>query len=49
MGIATRIAVRLTPIPPAVRTMLADFTSVDDAAATVSGIIAAGIIPPRSR
>ena len=25
MGIATRIAVRLTPLPPAVVTMLADF------------------------
>ena len=45
MGIATRIAVRLTPIPPAVRTLLADFTSPDDAAAAVSGIIAAGIVP----
>src|SRR5207248_686050 len=45
MGIATRIAVRLTPSPPAVRTMLADFSSVDDAAATVSGIIAGGIVP----
>jgi glycolate oxidase len=45
MGIATRIAVRLTPTPPAVRTLLADFVSVDDAGATVSGIIAAGIIP----
>jgi glycolate oxidase len=45
MGIATRIAVRLTPTPPAIRTMLADFVSVDDAAATVSGIIAAGIVP----
>src|SRR5439155_3670043 len=45
MGIATRIAVRLTPNPPAVRTLLLDFTSVDDAAATVSGIIAAGIVP----
>ena len=28
MGIATRIAVRLTPNPPAVRTMLLDFNSV---------------------
>ena len=37
MGIATRIAVRLTPDPPAVRTLLVDFTSIDDAAATVSG------------
>jgi glycolate oxidase len=45
MGIATRIAVRLTPIPPAVRTLLADFTSPDDAASAVSGIIAAGIVP----
>ena len=45
MGIATRIAVRLTPTPPAVRTLLLDFLSVEDAAATVSGIIAAGIIP----
>jgi glycolate oxidase len=45
MGIATRIAVRLTANPPAIRTLLADFTSVDDAAAAVSGIIAAGIVP----
>jgi glycolate oxidase len=45
MGIATRIAVRLTPLPPAVRTMLLDFTSVDAAAATVSAVIAAGIVP----
>jgi len=45
MGIATGIAVRLTPDPPAVRTMLLDFAAIDDAAATVSGIIAAGIVP----
>jgi glycolate oxidase len=45
MGIATRIAVRLTPDPPTVRTLLLDFTSIEDAAATVSGIIAAGIVP----
>src|SRR5688500_15246803 len=45
MGIATRIAVRLTPNPPAIRTLLADFTSVESAAAAVSGIIAAGIVP----
>src|SRR5947209_9772547 len=45
MGIATRIAVRLTPLPPAVRTMLLDFTSVESAAAAVSGIIAAGLAP----
>src|SRR5437764_6410879 len=45
MGIATRIAVRLTPNPPAVRTLLLDFTAVEDAAAAVSGIIAAGVVP----
>jgi glycolate oxidase len=45
LGIATRIAVRLTPVPPAVRTLLADFTSVEDAAAAVTGIIATGIVP----
>jgi len=45
MGIATSIAVRLTPDPPVVRTMLLDFTSIEDAAATVSGIIASGIVP----
>ena len=45
MGIATRIAVRLTPNPPALRTMLLDFATVRDAAAAVSGIIAAGVVP----
>jgi glycolate oxidase subunit GlcD len=45
MGIAIRIAVRLMPDPPAVRTVLLDFMSIEDAAATVSGIIAAGIVP----
>jgi glycolate oxidase len=37
--------VRLTPNPPVVRTLLLDFTTVQHAAATVSGIIAAGIVP----
>ncbi len=45
MGIATKVAVRLSPNPPAVATLLADFGSVDDAAATVSGTIAAGVLP----
>ena len=45
MGIATRIAVRLMPDPPEVRTLLADFTLIDDAAAAVSAVIAAGIVP----
>jgi glycolate oxidase len=45
MGIATSVTVRLTPTAPTVRTLLADFTSIDDAAATVSGIITAGLVP----
>jgi glycolate oxidase len=45
MGIATRIAVRLMPDPPEVRTLLADFTAIDDAAGAVSAVIAAGIVP----
>ena len=45
MGIASRIAVRLTPNPPAVRTLLLDFMAIEDAGAAVSGIIAAGIVP----
>jgi glycolate oxidase len=45
MGIATRIAVRLTPLPPAVATLLADFPDMSGAAAAVTGIIAAGVIP----
>jgi glycolate oxidase len=45
MGLATRIGVRLTGNPPSVRTLLLDFASIDEAAATVSGIIAAGVIP----
>lgn len=44
-GIATRIAVRLTPVPPAVATLLCDFTSVEAAAEAVTAIIAAGIVP----
>ena len=45
MGIATKVAVRLTPNPPAIRTLLLDFPDVRDGAATVSAIIAAGLIP----
>lgn len=44
-GIALDVTVRLTPNPEAVRTLLADFTSVHDAAMAVSGIIASGILP----
>ncbi|MFL6208797.1 MAG: FAD-binding oxidoreductase [Pyrinomonadaceae bacterium] len=44
-GIATEATVRLVPLPPAVRTLLADFTDVNDASRAVSAIIAAGLMP----
>ncbi len=44
-GIATKVLVRLTQNPPAVKTMLMDFGSVDEGAQTVSAIIAAGMVP----
>jgi len=45
LGIVTAVCVRLTPIPPAVRTMLLDFERVQDCAATVSAIVARGVVP----
>ncbi|HZT67667.1 MAG TPA: FAD-linked oxidase C-terminal domain-containing protein [Acidimicrobiales bacterium] len=45
MGLATAVLVRLTPLPPAVRTLLADFPSAESAAETVSAVIAAGVVP----
>ena len=44
-GIALDVTVRLTRKPSAVRTMLADFTSVAEAAHVTSEIIASGIVP----
>src|SRR5262249_21354654 len=44
-GIATEATVRLSLIPAAVRTLLADFLDVDDASPAVSAIIAAGMLP----
>jgi len=44
-GIATEATVKLAPIPPAVRTLLADFPNVDDASRAVSAIIAEGLLP----
>ena len=45
LGITTAIAVRLTPNPPSVQTLLLAFDSVDTAAQTVSAVIADGIVP----
>jgi len=44
-GIATEATLRLTHIPPTVRTLLAEFAEVTDASHAVSAIIAAGLLP----
>jgi len=44
-GLATQITVRLVPLPRAVRTLLADFTSLRQAGEAVSAIIASGVVP----
>ena len=44
-GVALDVTVRLSPNPQAIRTLLADFTSIGDAARATSDIIASGIVP----
>ncbi len=45
LGVVTRVLVRLIPVEPDVRTLLMDFPSMEDAARTVSDVIAAGLVP----
>jgi glycolate oxidase len=45
LGVVAGVCVRLTPLPPDVRTMLFDFETVAECAATVSEIIANGVVP----
>ncbi|WKZ82012.1 MAG: FAD-linked oxidase C-terminal domain-containing protein [Acidimicrobiia bacterium] len=45
LGVVTQVLVRLTPNPPAVRTLLLAFDQVADAAATVTEVIASGVVP----
>lgn len=44
-GVATEATLKLAQIPPAVRTLLAEFAEVNDASHAVSAIIAAGVMP----
>jgi len=44
-GIALEITVRLSQNPEQIRTLLADYLSLDEAAQTVSAIVATGIVP----
>ncbi|HIF13610.1 MAG TPA: FAD-binding protein [Dehalococcoidia bacterium] len=45
LGVVTKVAVRLVPIPEAIRTMVAAFSSVEAASETVADIVASGVIP----
>jgi glycolate oxidase len=45
LGLVTGVVVRLTHLPEAVKTVLASFSTIEDASETVSAIIRAGIIP----
>ena len=45
LGIATEITLRILKTPESIRVLLADFTSVEAAGATVADIISQGIIP----
>ncbi len=45
LGVVAAVCVRLTRIPPAVRTLLLDFGSVQECARTVSEVIGRGLVP----
>jgi len=45
LGVITEVLVRLLPVPETAQVVLAGFSSIERAAATVGAIIAAGIIP----
>ncbi|MCL4424933.1 MAG: FAD-binding protein [Firmicutes bacterium] len=45
LGLVTEVTVRLTPLPAAVKTMLAVYDRLEDAGNSVSAIVARGIIP----
>ncbi|HSO97681.1 MAG TPA: FAD-linked oxidase C-terminal domain-containing protein [Solirubrobacteraceae bacterium] len=45
LGIATRIELRVVPVPETVRTLVAFFADVADAGEAVSEVVSAGIIP----
>ncbi len=45
IGMVTKITVKLTPLPPGVKTFLAIFDNVEKCSNAVSGIIRSGVIP----
>ncbi len=45
LGIATKIVLQVIPLPESVRTLVAYYSSIEQAGRTVTDIIAAGIVP----
>lgn len=45
LGVATKVTVRLLPLPEEVQTMLAGFPDIDSAGRAVTAVIAAGLVP----
>jgi glycolate oxidase len=45
LGVATRITLRVVPVPESVRTLVAYFDSPEHAGTAVSAIVAAGVVP----
>jgi glycolate oxidase len=45
LGVATRVTVRLLHTPASVRTLVADFQSVERAGDAVTAVVAAGVVP----
>lgn len=45
LGLVTKVIVKLTPLPPGVKTFLAIFDDVEKCSNAVSGIIRSGVIP----
>ena len=45
LGVATRVTLRVVPVPEDVRTLVAYFSAIDEAGQSVSDIVAAGLVP----
>ena len=45
LGVAVEVTLRVMPVPEAVKTMAAFFTTTEDAGRAVSGIVSSGIVP----
>ena len=44
-GVVTEIAVRLVPVPPGVRTLLASYSTIESAGRAVAAVLGSGVLP----